>query len=55
MTAVVRLNHENDLEPMRRLAGVRVQIFPLGLEEIFIELFGRAERESTIKEEPRLR
>jgi ABC-2 type transport system ATP-binding protein len=55
MTAVVRLNHENDLEPMRRLAGVRVQIFPLGLEEIFIELFGRAERDSTIKEEPRLR
>ena len=55
MTAVVRLNHENDLEPMRRLAGVRVQIFPLGLEEIFIELFGRVERESTIKEEPRLR
>ena len=51
VTAVVRLKHENDLEPVRRLPGVRVQIFPLGLEEIFIELFGRTERDNTIKED----
>jgi len=37
--AVVRLESESQLEGIRRMSGVRVNTFPLGLEESFIELF----------------
>lgn len=45
MTAITRLADSEYLESLRRSPGLRVQIFPLGLEEIFIELLGRARRE----------
>ena len=38
VTAVTRLTSEIQLEPIRHLPGVRVNVFPLGLEEIFLEL-----------------
>jgi ABC-2 type transport system ATP-binding protein len=44
VTAVAQVANDEQLDPVRRMAGVRVHVFPLGLEEIFIELFGRAER-----------
>lgn len=40
VTAVVRVLSETQLDAVRRIPGARVSIFPLGLEEIFIELFG---------------
>ena len=40
VTALVRLEDENQLDPVRRMPGVRVQVFPLGLEEAFIDLLG---------------
>ena len=40
VTALVRLEDEAQLDPVRRMAGVRVQVFPLGLEEAFIDLLG---------------
>lgn len=43
VNAVAHVANEAQLEPLRNLPGVRVQTFPLGLEEIFIELVGRAE------------
>jgi len=46
VTAVVQMVSETQLDPVRSLPGVRVNVFPLGLEEIFIELFGpSAQRE----------
>jgi ABC-2 type transport system ATP-binding protein len=43
VTAIVRMASENQLDGIRRIPGARVNVFPLGLEEIFIELFGPAE------------
>lgn len=40
VTAIVNLANDQQLDPVRRLPGTRVQIFPLGLEEIFIQLQG---------------
>jgi ABC-2 type transport system ATP-binding protein len=40
VTAVVRVEREEDLEALRRTPGTRVNVFPLGLEDIFISLFG---------------
>lgn len=40
VNAVVRLPSQDAFETLRRIPGARVQIFPLGLEEIFIELLG---------------
>jgi ABC-2 type transport system ATP-binding protein len=40
VTALVRLEDEGQLDTVRQLAGVRVQVFPLGLEEAFIDLLG---------------
>lgn len=34
------------IDALRRWPGVRVQIFPIGLEEIFIEVVGKSARES---------
>ena len=39
VTAVTRLMSEGQLDEIRDLPGARVQVFPMGLEEIFIELF----------------
>ena len=46
VSAVVEMLSETQLDGIRALPGVRVNVFPLGLEEIFIELFGpKARRE----------
>ena len=40
VTAVVRLVSDTQLDAVRQMPGVRVNEFPLGLEDIFIELLG---------------
>ena len=40
VNAVVRLADGSELDTLRGWAGHRVQVFPISLEEIFIELFG---------------
>ncbi|MEK7676983.1 MAG: ABC transporter ATP-binding protein [Verrucomicrobiota bacterium] len=45
VTAVTQLVDAEHLESIRRWPGVRVQVFPLGLEEIFIEMVGRGNGE----------
>lgn len=37
--AIVKLESDHQLNEIRQIPGVRVNIFPLGLEDIFIELF----------------
>jgi len=44
VSAVVQVANDEQLDPLRRLPGVRVQVFPLGLEDLFIELFGRGQQ-----------
>ncbi len=44
-TAVTRQADAGFLESLRGSSGVRIQIFPMRLEEIFIELLGRREPE----------
>ena len=41
---VVRLVDGRELDALRGTPNVRVQVFPIGLEEIFMELFGRDSR-----------
>jgi ABC-2 type transport system ATP-binding protein len=41
LNAVVRLTDGRELDGLRGSANVRVQVFPIGLEDLFIELFGR--------------
>jgi ABC-2 type transport system ATP-binding protein len=41
VTAIAHIANDSQLDPIRQLPGVRVHIFPLGLEELFIELFSR--------------
>jgi len=43
VTAIVRIPDDAALDPVRRIPGARVQVFPLGLEEFYIELFGSRE------------
>jgi len=49
VSAVVRLERDDALDEVRRIPGARVQVFPLGLEDIFIGLFG-AETAQTMTE-----
>lgn len=44
VTGVAQLGDGDTLESVRRWPGVRVQVFPLALEEIFIEAAGRSAR-----------
>ena len=44
-TALVRFAHENQLDPIREMPGVRVNVFPMNLEDIFIELLSQARQE----------
>ena len=41
-TAVVELANEEQLAPLRAIIGARVNVFPMNLEEIFIEWFDKA-------------
>ena len=48
LTAIVKLESESQLDEVRRVPGSRVHVFPVGLEEMFISLFGPdASAEST--------
>jgi ABC-2 type transport system ATP-binding protein len=40
LNAIVRWTHDGELDALRATADIRVQVFPMGLEEIFLELFG---------------
>jgi ABC-2 type transport system ATP-binding protein len=44
LQAIVRWSNGHELEALRESANARVQVFPIGLEEMFIELFGRSDR-----------
>lgn len=52
VTAVVELASDAQLDPVRSLPGARVNVFPLGLEEIFIEHFGPKARHEFMEERP---
>lgn len=41
VTALTHLVNEVQLDPIRHLPGVRVQVFPLNLEEILLAFFGK--------------
>jgi ABC-2 type transport system ATP-binding protein len=43
VTAIVELENDADLDVVRRIPGVRVNVFPLGLEDFYVEMFGQAE------------
>jgi len=45
VTSVVRLVSGTQLDELRRCEGLRVNVFPLGLEDIFIDLFGPGARD----------
>ena len=45
VTAIVKVLSETQFDEVRAKYGARVNVFPLGLEEIFIELFGPGARE----------
>jgi ABC-2 type transport system ATP-binding protein len=49
VTAVARLASDSQLDAVRRIPGARVNVFPLNLEEIFIELFGPEESQEFIE------
>jgi len=40
VSAIARLTSDTQLDGVRALRGARLNVFPLGLEEIFVELFG---------------
>ena len=44
VNAVVQVADDRELDALRGTTNARVQIFPIGLEEIFLELFGRDDR-----------
>ena len=52
LTAVVRLESESQLDEARRIPGVRVNVFPVGLEEMFIDLFGPGSRSEFSEDGP---
>ena len=47
VSAVVQIVSENQFDELRKMPGVRVNIFPLSLEDIFIDLFGPASPEES--------
>jgi ABC-2 type transport system ATP-binding protein len=47
VNALVRWPHGGELDALRGSVNGRVQVFPAGLEEIFIELFGAEDRSAT--------
>ncbi len=51
VNAIVRWTHEGELEALRATVDARVQVFPMGLEEIFITLFGDRADDSTPTEQ----
>jgi ABC-2 type transport system ATP-binding protein len=52
VTAVTRLVNDAQLDEIRFMPGVRVNIYPLGLEDIFVELLGQSGAEELTDPEP---
>jgi ABC-2 type transport system ATP-binding protein len=50
VTAVVRLESDTQLDAVRAIPGARVNVFPLGLEDTFIEIFGPTSRRELTEE-----
>ena len=50
LNAVVRWTHDGELESWRASVDARIQVFPMELEEIFIELFGDHQTPSQLAE-----
>jgi ABC-2 type transport system ATP-binding protein len=48
VTAITRLTSEAQLDPLRQMPGARLNVFPLNLEEIFIELFDQRRRDTAL-------
>jgi ABC-type multidrug transport system ATPase subunit len=57
VTAVVNITNEEQLAQIRAMPGTRINIFPMNLEEIFIEWFDRsgADAESALPVAPDLK
>ena len=51
VNAVVRLADGSELDALRGSANARIQVFPISLEEIFMELFGRNARNGKVSVE----
>lgn len=51
-TAIVHLASDGQLDAVRQIPGVRVSVFPLGLEDIFIERFGAEGGSEFLEESP---
>jgi hypothetical protein len=47
VNAIVQWADRGELNALRDSTNARVQVFPMGLEEIFIELFGHDARNGT--------
>jgi ABC-2 type transport system ATP-binding protein len=48
MTALTQVTDETQLEGIRRMPGVRVFVFPLSLEELFVDFFQRPEASGAV-------
>ena len=46
VTALIRIASDSQLDSIRQMRGVRVNLFPVNLEEIFIELFSRSHQDA---------
>jgi len=45
LNAIVRWTNESECEALRASAPARLQVFPIALEEVFLELFGKPNRD----------
>jgi len=52
ISAIVRWPNGSELDAVRASSRARVQIFPIGLEEIFMELFGNGDPETSVQTDP---
>ena len=51
VSALVRWPHGGELEALRASVNARVEVFPTGLEEIFLELFGDGHKSRCVESE----
>ena len=49
-TALVKIADDNQFDAIRRIPGVRLNLFPVNLEELFIDLFSRNRNEAENEE-----
>lgn len=48
-TALVKITSDNQLDSIHRLPGARVNIFPVNLEDLFIDLFSRDRQDGEVE------